>query len=224
MTIPEILQSLLSTNVYRKTGAIMLQETWLHNLYDDDLVCLDGFKLFQQDRSFSKKKCGGGGVATFISVNWSSSNYVCFYFSNKKNQCITIKCRPKHLGKYKYLCIKNMYVTPDCSFSDVLTFADKFTEFAALVHGNSLSIVCGHFNSYDCRFLVSLRHRNMVNFPTRLDNTLDFAFKNEPSIYEAHKRAPLLNSDHCIVRVCLKCTENYTRKLSDTFQGKFNTD
>ncbi|CAH8647400.1 unnamed protein product [Heterobilharzia americana] len=60
ITIPEILstncrslpnkvhylQSLLSTNVYRNTGVIMLQETWLHSLYDDDLVCLDGFKLF----------------------------------------------------------------------------------------------------------------------------------------------------------------------------------
>ncbi|CAH8447583.1 unnamed protein product [Heterobilharzia americana] len=217
MTIPEILstncrslpnkvdylQSLLSTNVYRNTGVIMLQETWLHNLYDDDLVCLDGFKLFRQDRSFSKKKCGGG-VATFISTNWSSSNYVCFCFSNEKIECITIKCRPKHLSKYKYIYITNMYVTPDCSFSDLSTFADKFTEFAAPVLGNSLSIVCGDFNSCDYSFLLSLGHKNMVNFSTRLDNTLDFAFTNEPGIYEARKRAPLLNSDHCIIRVLPK--------------------
>ncbi|CAH8448863.1 unnamed protein product [Heterobilharzia americana] len=103
-----------------------------------------------------------------------------------------------------HIYITNMYVTPDCTFSDLSTFADKFTEFAAPVLGNSSSIVCGDFNSCDYSFLLSLGHKNMVNFSTRLDNTLDFAFTNEPGIYEALKRATLLNSDHCIVHISPK--------------------
>nr|CAH8873648.1 unnamed protein product [Trichobilharzia regenti] len=83
-------------------------------------------------------------------------------------------------------------------------FADEFTAFAAACFENSLSIVTGDFNGSDCSFLISLGHDNIVNFATRLGKKLDLVFINDVGIYEAHKRAPLLNSDHCIIRVLPK--------------------
>ncbi|CAH8828947.1 unnamed protein product [Trichobilharzia szidati] len=159
--------------------------------------------MYRQDRSSSGKK-RGGGVATFINSQWSVANNVCFKFSNDNIDCITVKCRPKHLSKYKFIYITNIYVTPCCSNSELSMLADEFTIFAAAPFGNSLSIVTGDFNSCDCSFLTVIGHENVVNFPTRLDNSLDLVFINDFGIYEARKRAPLFNSDHCIVRVLPK--------------------
>ncbi|CAH8857081.1 unnamed protein product, partial [Trichobilharzia szidati] len=75
------LDALLCSNIYRNTGVITLQETWLHDSYDDNLILLNGFNMYRQDRSSSRKK-RGGGVATFINFQWSVANNVCFKFSN----------------------------------------------------------------------------------------------------------------------------------------------
>ncbi|VDQ08817.1 unnamed protein product [Trichobilharzia regenti] len=84
------LQSLLSSDTYHSTAIVTLQETWLHELYDDNLVSLNGFILFRQDRLCSRKK-RGGGAATFIHSKWSPSNNVCF-FSSDFIDCTAVKC------------------------------------------------------------------------------------------------------------------------------------
>nr|CAH8866336.1 unnamed protein product [Trichobilharzia regenti] len=92
-------------------------------------------------------------------------------------------------------------------------FADEFTEFAAPAFGNSLSIVCGDFNLCDHSFLTSLGHENLVKFNTRLDKSLDLVFINDRDVYETRRRAPLLNSDHCIIRILPKVYGKLQRKL-----------
>ena len=126
----------MSSNVYRNAGVLAIQKTWLHQQYDDNLVALNGYKVFRQDRHSSKKK-HGGGVATFINTSWSTSNHVCFNYSNDSIDCVIVKCRPKHLSKYLYVYITNIYITPDCSLSNISIFADEFTEFAAHLFKNS---------------------------------------------------------------------------------------
>nr|CAH8866938.1 unnamed protein product [Trichobilharzia regenti] len=70
MTVPELvstncrslsnkmdyLQSLMYSTVYRNPGVLAIQETWLHQHYDDNLVSINGYKVFRQDRKSSKKK------------------------------------------------------------------------------------------------------------------------------------------------------------------------
>nr|CAH8864496.1 unnamed protein product [Trichobilharzia regenti] len=197
------LQSLMSTDTYHNTAIIALQETWLHELYDDNLISLKDFILFRQDRRCCNKK-NGGGVATFIHSKWSVSNNICFTFSNDFIDCITVKCRPKHIPKYKQFYITNMYISPSCSPSDLSNFADEFTMFAAANFDNSLSVITGDFNTSDCSFLEALGHTNIVKFPTRLDKTLDLVFTNDEGVYETRRRSPIHNSDHCIVRVLPK--------------------
>ncbi|CAH8833579.1 unnamed protein product, partial [Trichobilharzia szidati] len=213
------LQSLLSSDTYHNTAIVTLQETWLHDLYDDNLVSLNGFTLFRQDRICSRKK-RGGGVATFIHSQWSTSNNVCFSFSSDFIDCITVKCRPKHLSKFKYVFISNIYVTPGCSASDLSHFADEFTAFAVTHLENSLSVVTGDFNTCDCSFLESLGHVNIVKFPTRLDKTLDLVFTNDAEIYEARRRAPIMNSDHCIIRILPKIYSRYHSNILSNLSRK----
>ncbi|CAH8866178.1 unnamed protein product [Trichobilharzia szidati] len=213
------LHPLLYSNIYCNTDVITLQETWLHDSYDDNLVSLPDFTMYRQDRCSSKKK-GGGGVATFINSQWSTANNVCFKFSNYNIDCITAKCRPKHLSKYKCIFITNIYVTPSCSPSELSMFADEFTIFAAASFGNSLSVVTGDFNASDYSFITLLGHENVVNFPTRQDTSLDLVFMNDSGIYEARKRAPLSNSDHCIVRVLHKVYGKLHRKALSNLSKK----
>ncbi|VDQ02717.1 unnamed protein product [Trichobilharzia regenti] len=59
------LNALLCSNIYRNTGVITLQVTWLHNTYDENLFSLNDFTMYKQDRSSSWKK-RGAGVANFI--------------------------------------------------------------------------------------------------------------------------------------------------------------
>ena len=199
----DYLQFLLSQNMYRNCGVITIQESWLTDLQDDCLVSLRDFNIYRQDRSNNKKTCGGG-VATFVNVNWCRSTFACFKFSNDFIDCLTLRCRPKHLNKYKYIYVTNIYMTPDCTSSALSVFADKFTEFAVTAFSDSLSIVCGDFNSCDCSFLTSLGHLNVVDFPTRLNAHLDLVFINDVGTYVTRKRAPLSSSDHCIIRVLPK--------------------
>ncbi|CAH8500208.1 unnamed protein product [Schistosoma mattheei] len=199
----DYLQFLLSQNTYRNCGVITIQESWLNDLQDDCLVSLHDFKIYRRDRSNNKKRCGGG-VATFVNINWCRSSFVCFKFSNDFVDCLTLRCRPKHLNKYKCVYVTNIYVIPDCTSSALSVFADELTEFAVSAFNDSFSVVCGDFNSCDCSFLTSLGHQNVVDFPTRLDANLDVVFINDMGVYATRKRAPLSSSDHCIIRVLPK--------------------
>ncbi|CAH8651563.1 unnamed protein product [Schistosoma haematobium] len=199
----DYLQFPLSRNMYRNCGVITIQESWLNDLQDDYLVSLRDFIIYRQDRSNNKKKYGGG-VATFVNINWCRSSFMCFKFSNAFIDCLTLRCRPKHLNKHKYVYVTNIYVTPDCTSSSLSVFADEFTGFAVTAFSDSLSVVYGDFNSCDCSFLTSLGHQNMVDLPTRLDAHLDFVFINDVGVYATRKRAPLPSSDHCIIRVLPK--------------------
>ncbi|CAH8467125.1 unnamed protein product [Schistosoma intercalatum] len=96
--------------------------------------------------------------------------------------CLTLRCRPKHLNKYKYVYVTNIYVTTVCTSSALSVFADEFTEFAVTAFNDSLSVVCGDFNSCDCSFPTSLSHQNVVNFSTRLDAHSYFVFINDVGI------------------------------------------
>ncbi|VDP99883.1 unnamed protein product [Trichobilharzia regenti] len=191
----DYLHTLLYSNVYCNTGVITLHETWLHDSYDDNSVSLSGFTMYRQDRCSSKKK-RSSGVATFIKTQWSTADNVCFKISNENIDCITVKRRPKHLSKYSFIFVTNIYIAPCCSPSPSLSiFADELNIFAASSFCNSLSIS------------TLLGHANVVIFPTRRNTSLDLVFINDFAIYEARKRAPLFNSDHFIVRVLPKITQ-----------------
>nr|CAH8827401.1 unnamed protein product [Trichobilharzia regenti] len=129
---------LLSSGIHHNTGIVTLQETWLHDSYDDNIVSLNDFNVFRQARVCSKKKCGVG-VVTFIHSKWSISNKVCLKFSNEYSDCITVRYRPKHLSKFKFIYISNVYVSPGCTKSDLSMFADEFTAFAAACFENSIN-------------------------------------------------------------------------------------
>ncbi|KAH9596394.1 hypothetical protein MS3_00000919 [Schistosoma haematobium] len=160
---------------------------------------------------------GGGGVATFVNVNWYRSGI----------DCLTLGYCSENLNKYSYIHITNISVTPNRTSAALSVFTDESTKFAVNSFNGSLSIVCGDFNSRDCSFLSSLGHQNVVDFPTRLDVHLDLVFINDMGIYVTCKRAQLSSPDqfylkymaslervHCYIRQRKSNTGITQKKIS----------
>ncbi|CAH8503841.1 unnamed protein product [Schistosoma rodhaini] len=114
-----------------------------------------------------------------MNVNWCRSTFACSKFSNDFVDCLNSRCLPKHLNKYKYDYVDNIYMTPDCISSALSVFADECTEFAVSAFSGLLLIVCGNFNSCGCSFLTSPGHQNLIDFPTPLDAHSKFIFNND---------------------------------------------
>ncbi|VDP65185.1 unnamed protein product [Echinostoma caproni] len=71
---------------YAKLGAILLQETWVHNEIDEEITKIDGLIGYRVDRPTTYRK-RGGGLVTYINNNWCknvkqtfahSTGHMCF--------------------------------------------------------------------------------------------------------------------------------------------------
>ncbi|VDP78318.1 unnamed protein product [Echinostoma caproni] len=56
------LTSLIKQREYAQLGVIMLQESWLHNEIEDEIIHLDGFASYRVDRPVPYSRRGGGVI------------------------------------------------------------------------------------------------------------------------------------------------------------------
>ncbi|VDP22855.1 unnamed protein product, partial [Echinostoma caproni] len=56
------LTSLIKQREYVRLGVIMLQESWLHNEIEDEIIHLDGFASYHVDRPVPYARRGGGVI------------------------------------------------------------------------------------------------------------------------------------------------------------------
>ena len=204
--------NLVHMNECRSLGVILLQESWLHADIDSDVVQLDGFSIFRSDRAVNFRN-RGGGVITFINRNWCNSSHILFQFSSSKINCIIVRCKPRFLIKFRYILIANIYISPDTPTSEVRLFTDSLSNELVTSLDQALCIVAGDFNRFDMTFLTTLGLVNVVSFPTRLDSQLDHVYVNNPGIFSIKKRAPISNSDHCIIFMQPKIYSKSNHKL-----------
>lgn len=70
------------------------------------------------------KNCSGG-KAIIVNMNCFRFNFSCLQLDDS-----ALRRCAKHLNEYNYVCVINIYVTPDCIQSSLSVFVDEFTEFA----------------------------------------------------------------------------------------------
>jgi len=68
----DYLDLMLTDGIYRSTGVICCQDTWLNRNIDSSLITLSGSLCFRSDRP-SSDVSRGGGVATFVNYSWCHS-------------------------------------------------------------------------------------------------------------------------------------------------------
>ncbi|MGL5707187.1 MAG: reverse transcriptase family protein, partial [Aeromonas sp.] len=207
------LTNIIQRHEYKKAGIIMLQESWLHPDIEDDIVRIDGFQLFRNDRSVNFNK-RGGGVVTFINQNWSKQVSVVYQYSTAKINCLVVECKPRFLSGFRSIVIGNIYLAPGLLCSELRTFSDLLSTALVSKLECSLCVIAGDFNRFDTAFLTTLGLSNLVHFPTRLDVQLDAVFTNRTQLFQMQKRAPLSTSDHCILKVCpIVCSKHNQHTL-----------
>ena len=194
------LSELIRCPEYSKTGIIMLQETWLHTDIDDSLCQLNSFTMHRMDRSCNQRN-RGGGLVTYIKFSWCKSSQVIFNYNTKQISCLSVQCKPRFLSRYRSIIASNIYIRPSCPTSCINEFADIFISELAPYIDNSLFLAGGDFNHTELSFLTSMGLSNIVHFSTRDNAQLDQMLVNDSEIFSVHKKAPLANSDHCIIKV-----------------------
>ncbi|MGL5708737.1 MAG: reverse transcriptase family protein [Aeromonas sp.] len=193
------LKALIHLPMYEKCGLILLQETWLHEDIDSELISIEGYQTHRLDRNctFTARS---GGVATYVKNKWCSASKCVFTYNTRPIACLAIECKPRYLTGFSTLIVTNVYVTPQTSTSDISVFLDSFVPFVTST-SNSFHIVAGDFNRAHVDITRMCHLTNVVTFTTRDDAKLDLAFVTDASYFYATKKAPLGNSDHCIIKL-----------------------
>lgn len=210
---------------------ILITETWLHGGINDNMIRLDGYNIYRQDRD---GQVGGGvcilikeninGQKVYASINrnyqtvppvqslWidikvNSARFLisCIYrpdYSTEESDLIMIK-------SIKEACSKDMpvYIMGDFNYRHI--------------NWKNLSL-----NGPDRRnelFLENYLETNahqMVTFLTRFRNSqaslLDLFLVNDKKLlYDLHGEPPLGRSDHIVIigKTQIKCTNTSTRKV-----------
>ena len=193
-------------------GVMMIQETWLHEDIDDEIIQVEGFKIFRSDRK-CKISNRGGGVLTLVRNDWCKSHKLLFDYSSTKINCLIVECKPKFLSGFTTIVYGNIYLAPDVSPNEFKDFSVTLTTTLVQKVDTSLCVIAGDFNRCDKVFLTSIGLLNIIDFPTRLDATLDCVFTNRGQLFTARRCAPLSTSDHCIIKVCPKTAAKSSRNV-----------
>ncbi len=69
-----------------------MQESWLSNSIDNELINVANFSAFRADR-LNSKKVRSGGVVTYVHNEWCSSAKVLFSYDIKTIEALTVKCK-----------------------------------------------------------------------------------------------------------------------------------
>ncbi len=115
------LRCLLLSRLYHNTGVILVQESWLSNSIDNELINVANLSVFRADRPNSKK-VGSGGVVTYVHNERCSTTKVLFSCNVNNIEALTVKCKSPCLPKFKHIIITNVCIPPNVSHTHVTSF------------------------------------------------------------------------------------------------------
>jgi len=185
-------------------------ESWLDDEVSSDSVNIDGFHTLRRDRGGGVR---GGGILGYIK---NEVVYQELMVSNPHN----LEILALHITHQNLLVIVIYFPfwnNPEKN-KQALDHLFEIVSYAKnlLVNFNYNLLLVGDLNDlrYDIDvFLKFFKLKNVVNFSTRGNNTLDCVFSTNAKRYTATKLAPLGKSDHCLI----KCTGKAIGKRKKTF-------
>jgi hypothetical protein len=175
---------------------VVLTETWVDDDIPDQMFCPNGFDCFRKDRDIH-----GGGVAILIKSSLQAEAVdLGAPPVSIKTDLLQVKISSLKLHLY---AVYHPYWKETTAHDKLLAFLNSIAECNISDHMNIL--VAGDLNGCVERldeFTLSNNFVQVVDFPTRLGNTLDVLLTNSPDAWIAPKRlAPLATSDHSIIQL-----------------------
>ena len=195
---------------------IAVTETWLNDTVPEQLIYINNYNIFRNDRSYSR----GGGVCAFISTNIPAKRRM--DLENPSHECLWLWLRPhrppRHLTGLICCVLYNPPDTPVNEQKELTAYLIDQIDRVRCTHPDCGVVLLGDFNSLDISDLLC--HHNLtqiVDTPTREGNILDLIVTNLEALYSKPVIiAPLGSSDHNIVKWSAKTnvlrTDNKTIK------------
>lgn len=125
-------------------------ESWLHNGIDDNLINIDGYKLYRKDRGYR-----GGGVCIYASNSLNTS----LIYTNNNTEQLWISLKKKR----ENIVIGVSYRPPS---QDIEYFLSEFEDVLSIISPDATNIICtGDFNIN----LYNLNNLHVENLYSVLD-------------------------------------------------------
>ena len=191
-----------------------ITETWLHGSIDESCLYIAGYNFIFKNRS------GGchGGVGLYIK---NSISFKCLdHLQHPVLKVLWVCLAPKRLPRgFPCLVISVIYHPPNADDREMLSYlSTSLTTIESDYPGCGL-MLAGDFNRLKVnRLLNQFQCKQMVNVPTRVDQTLGLIITNLYSFYandSVEKCPPFGLSDHDVVILNPRnrCDKSGSRKL-----------
>lgn len=183
---------------YSNLDLICLTETWLQEHIHNNVVAISGFNLLHRDRKYGQH----GGVCIYIrdSIQFSLLDDL----FEPSFEVIWVKIRPDRLPRgFSNVIVGTVYHPPSSNNSAMLNYLWNCLSLIESKYLNCEIWLLGDFNKLDLSKLKSnFELKQIVNFPTRAQNTLDLILTNLDNFYGTPvKRPPFGLSDHWSIEV-----------------------
>ncbi len=186
-------------STYANLDLICLSETWLQEHIHYNVVSVNGFNLLRLDRRTNVH----GGVCTYIKDTIQFSLLDDFLPSSCL-EVLWIKIRPNRLPRgVSSIVVGTVYHPPRADNTAMLTYLMDSLSLIETRHPNCGIILLGDFNGLNvAKLKSSVQLKQIVNFPTRGQNTLDLILTNLQDYYDTPvSRPPFGLSDHVSIEV-----------------------
>ena len=155
---------------------VALQETWLDETVDDDVIEIREFELFRADRNHTKKK-HGGGVCTYVRKSWCNKSEILEPISNDNLDLLIVKSH-----RFIFMNVYVNIIRQDEHILNIIRdlvnkYIDVYTIF-----------LLGDFNRLSFnKTIFNADLFNIVNFPTRDNAYLDHVYNREISSFHFYE-------------------------------------
>ncbi len=208
--IDDLISRLATQRYIQDCSVLCFCETWLDQRTPDEAITPAGYSVYRADRSAADSgKTRGGGTAILIKQSWSTDNTVISQSCSEDVEFITVKCRPFYLPReLQCIILSSVYIPPSANEDTALRELHNMISRHENSYPDAAVVILGDFNHCDLRKSIPKLHQ-LVNFPTRGNNTLDKCYTNIRNAYAAVPKPHFGKCDH--LAILLRPT--YIRRL-----------
>ncbi len=180
----------------------MFSEIWLNNSIPDCTNQLDQLSCYRADRALVEVgKTLEGGLCVYINDAFCHDAVVVCKHCSPLMEFMIIKCRPFYLQReYTAILLVAVYIPPSSNNNN--NRSETLNEFCQHIseeqtaQPDAFLILVGDINHADPKSVFQKIHQH-IDFPTRVNNTLDFVYTTQRGDYKALPH--LGTSDHITV-------------------------
>ncbi len=187
------LDELFATVSANSFEIIVITESWLSSLIDDNLIRIPGYVTYRRDRLNNQR---GGGLCTYINSRLNVIGLRNLGEPDIESQWFLVKMNRLPRG-INSIILGTVYHPPQSDDRILRSHIFNCLDSLLAAYPNSGIILLGDFNQFQPGNLCSsFRLKKLVTKPTRGNNILDQAFSTLLLHYESITLPPVGLSDH----------------------------